>query len=137
MMIIIDASVAIKWFVAQESGKDQALEILHSAKNKPQEFAVPELFFNEMLAVFCRLEKDLRLICEYLESLQDFGFVRLGNGRRTLSLAAELGTKYHLSGYDAIYAANAKLVGGLWITADERAHKKIASLKISIPLSSL
>ncbi len=131
MITLIDASVAIKWFLHQERGRDRAVGVLQNVKNHPQDFAVPELFFNEMLAVLCRLLKDPIEITGHLGLLQDLGLVRLGNGRDTLSLAAELAKKFRLSGYDAIYAANAKLIKGTWLTADSRAHKKIANLRIS------
>lgn len=131
MIQIIDASIAVKWFVAEEPLKDKALEILDQIKDSPEEFAVPELFFNEMLSVLCRLLGDPPQIQGFMNDLQDLGFARLGNGRETISEAVLLGKKFKLSGYDAIYAANAKLTQGIWITADGEAHKKIASLQLS------
>ena len=130
MIKIIDTSVAIKWFMDEEE-QEKALCFLEELKEDPREFAVPELFFNEMLAVFCRLLTDSAQIQDYLNTLQDLGMERLGNGRATLTTAAELAKQFHLSGYDAIYVANAKLVEGVWITADAAAHRKIASLKLS------
>jgi predicted nucleic acid-binding protein len=129
---ILDASVAIKWFVPQEVGRPEALRILDEIRDTPGRFAVPELFFNEMLAVLARLvgadDESLRL---YLDALQDLGFERIGNGRDLLARAAELACGYGLTGYDATYAAGAQLTGGMWLTADLRAHKKIQSLGIS------
>ena len=40
-----------------------------------------------------------------------------------------------LSGYDAAYVTLAKEVKGIWLTFDGKAHKKIASLKLSRCLS--
>ncbi|MBI2981816.1 MAG: type II toxin-antitoxin system VapC family toxin [Deltaproteobacteria bacterium] len=131
MIQIIDASVAVKWFAAEEHFKAEALEILDKIKDSPREFAVPELFFNEMLSVLCRLLHDPLQIQGFMNDLQDLGFARLGNGRETLSQATLLAKKFNLSGYDAIYAANAKLTQGVWITADGEAHKKIVGLRLS------
>ena len=50
MLQILDASVAIKWFVANEAGRTEAITILDQVRDSPTRFAVPELFFNEMLA---------------------------------------------------------------------------------------
>ena len=131
MIRIVDASVAIKWFVADEPFKDDALVLLDQIKDSPQEFAVPELFFNEMLSVLCRILEQPGLIHECLEALQDLGFERLGNGRAVLSEAVALAKQYGLSGYDAVYAANAKLTRGVWVTADETAYKKIEKLHVT------
>lgn len=131
MIFIVDASVAIKWFVAEEPLREEALAILKKIKEAPHLFAVPELFFNEMLSVFCRLLSEAQLIEDYLNALQDLGMARLGNGRQALSEAIALAKNFGLTGYDAIYAANAKLVNGLWLTADAAAHRKIAKLGVS------
>ncbi len=127
----VDASIALKWFFQEEKNSLAALEILNQIKNQPTYFAVPELFFNEMLHVFCKTVQDKKLILEYLGALQDLGFARFGNGGETLKTAVYLAKTYQLSGYDAIYAANAMLSDGVWITADEKAHRKIEKLKIS------
>ena len=132
-MHVLDASVAIKWFVADEVGRDEALSILDDVRDSPRQFAVPELFYNEMLALLARLLKrdDAALLQAYVGALQDLGFERIGNGRELLSCAAEIASQYRLSGYDAIYAASANLVGGQWLTADRRAHNKVRHLRIS------
>ena len=130
-LIIIDASIAIKWFVLEEIKRDEAISVLDEIQISPQNFAVPELFFNEMLAVLCRLLDDSKEIKKYLNILESLGFYRIGNGSELLGTAAQLAVKYRLTGYDAVYAASAKLVNGSWLTADLKAHKRIAGLHIS------
>lgn len=137
MICVVDASVALKWFVAEEHLKKEAIEVLDELKSSPSNFAVPELFFNEMLSAFCKILDDARRIREYMDILQDLGLARLGNGRELLSLAASMAKEYGITGCDVIYTANAKLVGGVWLTADWRAHKKIARLHISRFLGAL
>jgi len=93
---------------------------------------VPELFFNEMLAVLARLVRsDGSALRGHLEALQDLGMERVGNGRELISKASGIASRYRLSGYDSIYAACADLTGGCWLTADLRAHRRIQRLKIS------
>ena len=129
---VLDASVAIKWFVKSETGRLEAIRILDEVRDAPERFAVPELFLNEMLAVLARLladkPADLR---GYLGALQDLGLQRVGNGRELLARAADLACGHDLTGYDAVYAAAAQLTGGCWLTADAKAHRKIQRLKIS------
>lgn len=131
MIQIIDASVALKWFVHEEEGRDEALAYLEKIKSDPRDFAFPELFLEEMLSIFCRIVPSAETAVEYLNVLQDLGIARLGNGRKTLEEAARISKKFNISGYDSLYVANACLVDGLWITADKKAHLKLAPLKIS------
>jgi predicted nucleic acid-binding protein len=128
---VIDASVAIKWFISKEENLDKALKLLEEIQASPSHFAVPELFFNEMLAVLCKLLDDSEEVKKYISILESLGFYRVGNGNELLMKAADISIKYGLTGYDAIYAASAKLLDGLWITADSKAHKRIQKLKIS------
>lgn len=134
MIQVIDASVAIKWFI-QEPDQGDAFLILEAIQNSPKHFVVPELFFNEMLAVLCRIEKEAKKVQRHLYLLENLGFERVGNGSELLALAAQLSSEHNLTGYDAIYAATAKLLNGLWVTADARAHQRIRSLGISKPLT--
>ena len=137
MTTIIDASVAIKWFVKDERGKSQAMTVLDKVRESPSDFAVPELFFNEMHAMLVRLTpKDANSTKDYLRALEGLGLHRLGNGHELLATAIDLASEYKLTGYDAIYAAYAKLTGGIGITADASTHRKIKKLKLSQTLES-
>lgn len=126
MITVIDTSVAIKWFV-NETGEqtEKAKSILLSLKQEPTKFVVPELFFNEMLAVFCKIISDAKTINKYIEILAQLGIERIGNGKQLLSEAAIIAKKYSISGYDAIFVSSAKLVSGVWLTADKDAVKKL------------
>jgi len=129
---VIDASVAIKWFVPHEAGAAEAIAILDQVRDSPAGFVVPELFFSEMLAVLVRLlGRDAAAVGLYLDALQDLGFERIGNGRELLARAADLACTHGLTGYDAVYAASAQLIGGYWLTADLKAHRKVRHLQIS------
>lgn len=130
--LILDASVVVKWFVPAEVGRGEALAILDSVRDRPAGFAVPELFFNEMLAVLTRLAgADAAAVRDHLDALQDLGLERVGNGREVLACAADLACAAGVTGYDAIYAATAKLMHGSWLTADARAHDRLRHLRLS------
>jgi predicted nucleic acid-binding protein len=130
VLTIIDTSVAVKWFIADDEPKRaQALSVLESICAEPHRFAVPELFFNEMLAVFCRLVTPSSEIKEYIQTLEQLGWERIGNGSQLLEKAAELAKEFHLGGYDAVFAASAALVEGVWLTADEVAARKLRGCK--------
>lgn len=130
-LTVIDASVAIKWFVNEELQQEEALSVLDQIQSAPQNFFVPELFFNEMLSVLCKLLKDETEVQPHLQSLENLGLTRIGNGSELLALAAKIAIQHNLTGYDAIYAATAKLTGAKWLTADRQAHKRIIAMGIS------
>ena len=126
MLAIIDTSVAVKWFIAgDEPGRNEALAVLENLCAEPRGYAVPELFFNEMLAVFCRLLRDASQIKEYMRILEQLGLERIGNGSQLFMRAAEIAKEFNISGNDATFAAAASLVNGVWLTADKAAVRKL------------
>ena len=126
-MTVLDASVAIKWFVLDEPLVQEAAQVLDEIGRNPSEFVVPELFMNELLAVLCRLpERRELMVRESLALVEALGIARIGNGHELLALAADLAGRWRLSGYDAVYVALAELTGGAWLTADVRAARRVA-----------
>ena len=127
-MIVVDASVAIKWFVAGEPLVEEAERVLGEIQEDPSSYVVPELFMNELLAVLCRLPGSTpSRVKQALALVEALGMRRIGNGHELLALAAELAGRWRLSGYDALYVALASLVGAQWLTADARAARRVES----------
>ena len=125
-MIVIDASVAIKWFVTEEPLVDEAAQVLDEIGRNPAPYAVPDLFMNELLAVLCRLPGSRSpQVQEALALVEALGMARVGNGHELLALAADFAGRWNLSGYDAVYVALAALSDGVWLTADARAASRI------------
>lgn len=129
-MIVVDASVAIKWFIDGEVDRAGAFAVLDAIASDPSKYAVPELFFNEVLAVLAGTHADAHTLGTCITDLEDLGFHRIGNGHELLQEAARLAVAWRLSGYDAVYVATAKLVGGQWLTADRQAAKRIADQRL-------
>ena len=125
-MIVLDASVALKWFAAGEPLKDAALEVLDHLQEQPGQYLVPELFINEMLAVLCRLPGATTAnVREALRLTESLGLRRVATGHELAARAVEFALSWRLSGYDAVYVALAALTGGIWLTADERAAARV------------
>jgi len=129
-MIVIDASIAIKWFV-DEAGREKAERVLAQIKAQPAEFAVPDLFYLEMMSVLVRLIERPAELDQVISDLFDLGMIQVRVGAKLLKEASEIGLTYKLSGYDAVYAACARALGGRWLTADHKAHQKVAALEVS------
>ena len=135
MVKVIDASVAIKWFV-EEDGREAALEILSQVIDKPEEFCVPELFYFELAHVLNRVLGKLNDSQKHLyESILHLGIQRFRmNPELHLSICEF--QAIGLSGYDAAYVAVAKQISGTWLTFDAKAHKIIKSFGLSYCLQS-
>ena len=125
-MIVVDASVAIKWFVTEDPLADKAAQVLDEIERDPAPYGVPDLFMNELLAVLCRLPGSRSpRVQEALSLVESLGMARVGNGHELLTLAADFAGQWKLSGYDAVYVALASLSQGVWLTADARAARRI------------
>lgn len=130
MVQIVDASVAIKWFLL-EPGHEAAISLLKQILSSPDRFAVPELFFFELTHIFHRLilgpsEAQLMLLKETTQW-----------GIHRFSMTADLIDKTRrfqelgLSGYDASYVAVAESLKGKWVTFDSAAHHRLKGLNLS------
>ncbi|HNR14318.1 MAG TPA: type II toxin-antitoxin system VapC family toxin [Thermodesulfobacteriota bacterium] len=130
MIWVIDASVAIRWFLANET-HPHADAVLRRLVDEPESFAVPELFCFEVYAVLCRLHPHGS--AAFLQGM--LPLVQNGLFRRpmTESLCRQAGLfiTMGLTGYDACYAALAKEMDGIWITFDKKAHQCLAEEKVS------
>lgn len=133
-MWVIDASVAIRWVLADET-HPHAEAVLQHVVSKPEAFAIPELFCFEVFSVLCRLHPHpLEAFSEGILPVIENGVFRHPM-TQDLAVAAGEFTRCGLTGYDACYAALAASLQGVWLTFDSRAHRKIASRNISHLLS--
>jgi predicted nucleic acid-binding protein len=127
---VIDASVAVKWFLKDEA-HPHAEAILERLIGEPEFFAIPELFCFEVFSVLSRVHPyGRKVFVEGVLPLVEGGLLRQP---MTVLLAAnaEQFVKMGLTGYDACYAALAKEIKGVWLTFDEKAHRLIAKQNIS------
>lgn len=125
-MTVLDVSVAVKWFVRGEPHVDEARDVLDDVERDPRPYLVPELFMNELLAVLSRFRGiSTAEVREALSLVESLGLARVGNGHDLLARAAAYACEWGVSGYDAVYLALAKLSGGVWLTADAKAARKV------------
>jgi len=125
-VIVLDASVALKWFVEAEPLKAEASSVLEDIERDPRPYLVPELFMNEMLAVLARMsDASAERLGEALSLIERLGLTRIGNGHELMQTAAAMACRWGLSGYDATYVALASLTGSVWLTADKKAAKRV------------
>ncbi len=132
MIVVLDASVAIKWFVAEdEPTQAAAVALLDDVVAGRITAAVPELFFYEVLAVLLRRGRTADEAGRAVHLVTALGLRRFPLDEELAAESARLAEEHRLTGYDAAYAALAESLGGRWATFDEEAHRRVASLGLS------
>ncbi|MBI1862454.1 MAG: type II toxin-antitoxin system VapC family toxin [Deltaproteobacteria bacterium] len=130
MVRIVDASVAIKWFI-EEPGHEVAIAMLEELIEKPRNFAVPELFFFELFHVFHRiLPRATNEQFDLLTTVVELPIQRFSMTRELLEACSEF-QKMGLSGYDSAYVGLAKVLKGQWVTFDSKAHAVVRHTNLS------
>ncbi len=133
MRYILDASVAVRWYI-KETAHPTADLILKKLLKEPELFAVPELFPYEMLSVLYRHHPDARKIFDKdINRILHSGILRYPMTENIYTRADRF-IQPGITGYDAVYIALAEELKGVWLTFDVKAHKKIASENLSINL---
>lgn len=134
MIWIIDASVAVRWFIREEFHVNADM-VLQKIIEEPERFAVPELFSFEVYSVLQRLHPEgLEAFIKGVMPLLQGGIFRQPMSE-DLAVEADHFVQLGLTGYDACYAALARDLRGKWLTFDEKAHRLIKKEKVSWPLN--
>ena len=130
MIWVIDASVAVRWFLKNESHPN-ADDVLRNLIDNPEYFAVPELFCFEVYSVLCRVHpKGHDVFIKAMLSIINGGIFRQPM-TESLANQADRFVKKGLTGYDACYASLAREMKGTWLTFDEKAHKCLTKARVS------
>jgi len=133
MIWVLDASVALRWFIEEET-HPLADEVLEQVISEPEKFAVPELFAFEVFSVLQRVHpKGLEAFRKGIIPLLQGGMFRQPM-TENLAMKANRFVKLGLTGYDACYAALARDLKGRWLTFDKKAHELIQQEKASFCL---
>ena len=120
-MIVLDASVALKWFI-REPETTESVRILDGLAMGREQAAVPELFYYEIFAVLARKHADFTLWArEGVPWLMNLPLRRFPLLPAHAPVMQEF-TARGLTGYDAAYAALALTNDWIWLTYDTRAR---------------
>ena len=130
MIWVIDASVAVRWFIEEEA-HPHADEVLEKVIDVPERFAVPELFAFEVFSVLQRIHPSgLDTYRKGIIPILQGGIFRQPM-TESLAVKANRFVRLGLTGYDACYAALARDLKGMWLTFDEKAHNLVQKEKMS------
>ncbi len=126
--VVLDASVALKWYLADEEGSTEALDLLRRHVSDEVEIIAPALLQYEVINGLMVARKRGRIREDVIISAIE-GFMRVG--LRFVALSGHYSRVVHFckaynrSAYDASYLALAEAEQIPFITADERLYKAV------------
>jgi predicted nucleic acid-binding protein len=118
MIVVVDASVAAKWFI-DEDNTDEALILL----DRPFDLHAPDLLYLEFDNILCKLIRRGLLLEEegfdMRDRIQAFP-IQPYSSQSLREKAFQIAVENGRSIYDCIYLALAELLEGRMVTADRR-----------------
>lgn len=131
-MVVIDTSVALKWFLNEE-GSEVALALL-----KKENLAAPDLLLYEITnALVCKRALKPSDIQDLLKLLFQFQIQLFVLPQERFFRVAELCRNFKITAYDASFIALAEVLKADFITADRKLAQCVPSLGFVKALSSL
>ena len=124
-MVIIDTSVAFKWF-SEEEYREKATDILARHLKKTDEIYIPDLLFYELTNAWAtktalsaeEIKQNLSYIKTYRLSVAKLDFTHFNK-------AVEYAKQYHVSVYDSMYAVLAEEKNCTLFTADSKFIQRV------------
>ena len=137
-MIVLDASVVLKWFVDEEDS-DQALRLREEFYTGEREIVIPDLLLFEVAnALRYNPSFTAEEIKEAVKTLFDIEIEIITPTYSLLAKAIELAESLDVTCYDAAYLALAEELGFEFITADARFYRKVGEkVKPEAPIKLL
>ena len=127
-MIILDASVVLKWF-SEEEYTDKALEIRERIRIGEESAITPDLLLYELAnALKFNPEFDVTDVRDALASIFDMDMAIVTPIPEILNSAVKLAFTYGITVYDALYIALAEELELIFITADRRLCDRVSNI---------
>lgn len=126
-MVVIDTSVAYKWFgTEKEDHITHALKLLKDHLHKKQIVIAPDIILYELSNAWATKTKlSIEHINTFLEDLEEIRIQIEFATYELIKKAAEFSKKYNISVYDASYLVLAREKKCDFITADSKLVEKI------------
>jgi len=130
--LVLDASVAAKWFLPSpsETLRDQAFHLLGQYANGELRFIVPDLFwpeFGNILWKAVRQGRCSRTVCDGAITAMRDRKLPTFSSQELLHEAFTIATEFGRTVYDALYVALAVVFKAQLVTADERLANSLAA----------
>jgi len=128
-MTVVDASVVLKWLLAEAS--EEADEVLETHLNGSDPLVAPELLYYEIGNVLVTKTKlSAQETSDLFGYFVDLHIEAYSLGADEYKTTIDLAHRYKLSVYDAAYLALAMTLDTRLVTADRRFATRAAGMKI-------
>lgn len=129
-MIVLDASVVLKWIFGEEEGRDKANHYMERHISGADVVAVPGLFFYESANVLAtKTPLSLKAASEAFSLLWNFDFEIFDFGLEEFLKGIALSKRYRITLYDAAYIELARTLKCNFVTSDRKLYEKVKNLK--------
>lgn len=129
-MIVLDASVVLKWIFADEVGGERAARFKDAHVSGHEIIAAPDLLFYEIgnvLSTKTRLAETA--VAEAFLLLWEFSLERFDLGLDDYQSSLALSRKYKITLYDAAYVELSRRLKCAFVTADGKLYERIKNMK--------
>ena len=129
-MIVLDASVVLKWIFDDEDRAVPAARLKDAHVAGQETVAVPDLLFYEVGNVLATKTRLLEAsIAEAFSLLWDFSLERFDLGLEEFQGGLTLARKYRITLYDAAYIELSRRLKCPFVTADRKLYEKVKSIR--------
>ena len=125
-MVIVDASIAYKWYSSEKELSVQALKLYKSHLDRTEVLCAPSLLLLELAnAWVTKTQLPKKQAHSNLKSLESVGIVFEELNFELITKVIDFADKYHVTAYDAMYAVLAQEKGCDLLTADSKFVAKV------------
>lgn len=129
-MIVLDASVILKWIFGSEEGEDKARLYRDRHISGEEKVAVHDLFFYEIANVLAtKTALSTKDAVEAFSLIWNFDLEVFSFARKEFLLGITLSRQYGITLYDAAYIRLAKSLRRPFVTADRRLFERVKELR--------
>jgi predicted nucleic acid-binding protein len=118
--VVIDTSVAFKWFDTSEPGADYAARLLDAHARDEVALCAPSHLPLELLNVHASRHADITLMEATVRALADADLLIAPVDEQLMLSAARIAAEEHAALYDAVFIALAAALDAELVTADRR-----------------
>ncbi len=138
--LVVDASVAVKWHLTEESHTERAKLLLAAFREGRTKFAAPALIRYELANALERAVRYDRIDREdatlAFNSFLALSFHSLTDEDALVTSAFRLARSTGASVYDAVYVVHAEAINYDLVTADEELARQMSSYNVRVHLLS-